>query len=209
MCKVAILETRGNLNSLINAFLEINVTPEVVRVNERWCEFSRLVVPGVGHIKDYSESLNNASFPSLFDDYVKNKQNRVLGICVGFQYFSRYSEEDVSAKCLSALPLDFVKLDNDNLIRIPHVGWNTLEFNNGRSFEHYFTHSYAATTNVNRVNSLVFQSSIFALTTYGSKFISFLRQGNIYGIQSHPEKSRIDGARFLNYFLNKTYHEKT
>jgi len=38
---------------------------------------------------------------------------------------------------------------------------------------------------------------VLALTSYGGRFISTIKQGNIYGIQFHPEKSGPAGLKLL------------
>ena len=201
--KIAILKTTGNLNSLVNAIADLSLKPFIVEVSENLAEYARLIIPGVGNIGSYSRSLSDFDTPHRLARYVENPANRLLGICVGFQYLSNFSEEEPSAQCCKLLPLSFSKFKTDSLKRVPHVGWNELRFSSNISKNHdqYFTHSYAAMRRPNEASLGVF--SEYALTDYQEKFISYCRLRNVYGIQSHPEKSRQEGLDFLNKFITE------
>ena len=91
-------------------------------------------------------------------------------------------------------------------IKVPHVGWNTLErtdrpsrlldglANGGRGLPPataYFTHSYAAPEGEGTV----------ALTTHGMPFASVVERDRVFGTQFHPEKSGTAGVRMLARFV--------
>lgn len=199
--RVAIIKTQGNISSLENALFNINASVEVFNPEEAWESHTRVILPGVGNISEYSAKLNNTDIPDKLNAFLQEKKNRILGICVGFQYLSQSSEEDTSARCLKVLPLVFTKLTSNCKLRVPHVGWNSLAFSDNHTENQYFTHSYAASLDLD-INKFAIKSTPdYSLTTYSEKFVSFLRKENVYGIQSHPEKSRIDGAKFLSNFL--------
>jgi len=81
---------------------------------------------------------------------------------------------------------------------VPHIGWNEIELSQSDSlFEgiknceyFYFVHSYA-------VFDLSDNDKVLALTSYCGNFISTIKQGNIYGVQFHPEKSGPAGLKLL------------
>lgn len=93
------------------------------------------------------------------------------------------------------------KLETDSRqIRVPHVGWNTVtfeedfgEFRGGDSADFYFDHSYAydAPTAAHRV----------AHCSHGRTFCAVIRRANLVAAQFHPEKSQSAGMRFLRSFL--------
>ena len=58
----------------------------------------------------------------------------------------------------------------------------------------YFIHSYHFELNTT-IDSI-------GLSNYGKEFVSFIKFKNIYGIQSHPEKSQLVGLNFLGNFVN-------
>ena len=84
--------------------------------------------------------------------------------------------------------------------KVPHMGWNDLKFEKDsdpvlrkiKEGEYvYFVHSYYADSD---------GSEIVAFTEYGKKIPAIVRQGNIYGMQFHPEKSGDTGERLLEAY---------
>lgn len=84
-------------------------------------------------------------------------------------------------------------------LKVPHVGWDTIEGLHAPLFEGvpdesyvYYVHSYAADL----------CPATIARTDYGRRFSAALRRDNFFGTQFHPEKSGATGARILQNFLN-------
>ena len=91
-------------------------------------------------------------------------------------------------------------------LKIPHVGWNTLDllnenpiFNNFNKAQsrYYFVHSYF----VNCKNS----ENVLSKTNYGFTFDSAIFKENIYGFQFHPEKSLKHGANLIKNFCEMKF----
>lgn len=200
--KTAVIRTQGNVASMSNSLEDLGVPYSVLSPGEEWESFNRVIMPGVGNILAYASLLNKHNFSERVYAYLKGTGNRVLGVCVGFQYLSLGSEESSAAECLGLFPITFSKFSGNKLIRIPHVGWNTLEYSDGVLKEQYFTHSYAAFVPQYGNNLALAEATEFAKSFHGEQFISFYRKDNIYGIQSHPEKSRQDGLEFISKFIN-------
>jgi glutamine amidotransferase len=84
--------------------------------------------------------------------------------------------------------------------KIPHMGWNELFVQKEtplfaglpRDFYLYFVHSYHAVTA---------EEYVIGRTWYGYEFVSAVQNGNIFGIQPHPEKSHDNGLRILKNFV--------
>ena len=77
--------------------------------------------------------------------------------------------------------------------RVPHVGWETVTFNNEllkeNSGDCYFTHSYGA------------NASDYVIAKCENKIVAAVQKNNIFGFQFHPEKSGIKGSsNKKNYF---------
>ena len=89
--------------------------------------------------------------------------------------------------------------DAGTRLKVPHVGWDTIEGLHAPLFEGvpdesyvYYVHSYAADL----------CPATIATTDYARRFSAALRRDNFYGTQFHPEKSGTTGARILQNFLN-------
>ena len=85
-------------------------------------------------------------------------------------------------------------------LKIPHIGWNALRFRGEASpiFKYinendcvYFVHSYFGTD---------CDDSVIATAEYGKELTAAVADGNIYGMQFHPEKSGKVGMNILRAF---------
>ena len=122
----------------------------------------------------------------------------LLGICLGMQLLFDSSEEG-DVDCLGLLPGRVRKLEGAPGIRVPHMGWNTLEavvesplldgVEAGASA--YFVHGYAAPVT----------GDCIAACTHGTRFAAMVQRRNVAGAQFHPERSASVGARLLANFL--------
>ena len=157
----------------------------------------RVIFPGVGEAASAMAYLHSRGL----DEVLLSLQQPVLGICLGMQLFCRYSEEN-DTNCLGIFDTE-VKLfqpdEQNQHLKVPHMGWNTLEQLQGPLFEGipeqswvYFVHSYYA--------SLAPQQTA-ATCHYGHPFAAALQKDNFYGVQFHPEKSGAAGQRILENFL--------
>ena len=85
-------------------------------------------------------------------------------------------------------------------MKIPHVGWNSLETTKAsRLLAHvengaqvYFTHSYAAPVT----------PECAAVTTHATRFAAAVERERIFGVQFHPEKSSAAGLQIVRNFLD-------
>ena len=124
----------------------------------------------------------------------------LLGICVGMQWLFEGSDEAPGVRGLGVLPGQIQRLDGDaeRRLKIPHVGWNALEFRKPARLlagldsgaQVYFTHSFAAPVT----------AACAAATTHANTFASAVEEGNVFGVQFHPEKSSDAGLQILAEF---------
>ena len=127
----------------------------------------------------------------------------VLGICLGMQLLGVSSTEDGLTEGLGLVKNTVTKLidSNEVSIKIPHVGFNRVQMpKESKLFDQisidasfYFVHSYAM--------QILDDSSKYATTTYGHKFVAAIESGQIFGTQFHPEKSQKSGLKVLEGFL--------
>ena len=122
-----------------------------------------------------------------------------LGICLGLQVLFESSEESPGVKGLGLLPGKILRLPGDRGLKIPHIGWNSLEVGTpgwllkGLEPEPYvyFVHSYY----------LQAQGDVVTSTAqYGCQIHAAVEQGNLAACQFHPEKS---GSTGLGNFAEK------
>lgn len=188
----------GNINSVYNSLSYLGFEPQIVTGDSEIEACSHLIVPGVG---SYAKAMSNISELGL-DVAIKKHvaQGRpLLGICLGMQILSTIGEEGGEVKGLGLIPgrvqiLDLVDLP------VPHVGWNSLQFNQDHALfarlkkhvDFYFVHSYFF--NVDNEND------VLAFTEYGKQFPAIVGHQNVVGIQFHPEKSQDNGLLLIENF---------
>ena len=164
----------------------------------------RIIFPGVGAAGKSMADLVDLGLDTLIKERF-SAGIPIMGICVGLQVLFDYSEEN-DTKCLGILP-GRVRLFPRNMpsesgvpYKIPHMGWNTLEFRDRHPLLEkiepksyvYFVHSYHV--------SECSPSQLVACTNYGVEFPAVVCFNNIVGVQFHPEKSSRIGLQLLSNF---------
>jgi glutamine amidotransferase len=157
----------------------------------------RVIFPGVGEAASAMAYLKERGL----DEVLCSLQQPVLGICLGLQLFCRHSEEG-DTTCLGIFDVEVKRFSGMNgTLKVPHMGWNTLENTRGTLFKDlsaepyvYFVHSFYAETN----------QYTSASCRYGETFSAALQRNNFYAVQFHPEKSGLTGQRILQQFLRLT-----
>lgn len=189
----------GNLKNVQKAFLAIGQEVVISSELEVIAQADALILPGVGAFKQAMETLCATGMSECIKTHVR--QNKpLLGICLGMQLLFEKSYEHGECEGLGLLPGEVVYFDGkDEALKIPHMGWNTLEITQRMPlFEDvsqesyaYFVHSYHVKTEADVVS---------AWTTYGARVPVAVQQGCIYGMQYHPEKSSDAGLKMLENF---------
>ena len=149
--------------------------------------------------------MSNLKKLKIYNSLKKYLQNNgsYLGICVGMQILSDEGYEDKITKGLGVISGKIRRFKNKNLI-VPHMGWNSIKLKKENSIisknldnkDFYFVHSY--------IYENIKNSNILAVTKYGKNFPSIVANGNIYGVQFHPEKSHKNGLRLIKNFIYKS-----
>jgi glutamine amidotransferase len=208
--KITIIDfASGNLNALVKKLSDFGYDSEYTSDPNAVEKASFLMIPGVGHFKTAMGNLTNNNLPVILTEKVINQKTPVIGICLGMQLFSNYSEEG-SAHGLGWIDAETRLLRfTDQKVKVPHIGWNNICWNDNKDFytqeqidhRYYFVHSYHVMCN----NS----NDILSLTEYGNvEFCSSIKHDNIIGFQFHPEKSHKKGMKMLAMaidYLNNNY----
>ena len=163
------------------------------------------VLPGVGAFGNCIEKLEKSTLIPFILNWIK-KENPTLGICLGMQILFQSSEELGNHNGLGILEgkISSLKINNsNNNIRVPHVGWNKIKFEEdfnlfkkNEEADFYFAHSYCFENHKNNYN--------LASCLHGKRFSAAIKNNNLIGVQFHPEKSQTSGIKFLKSFLNKS-----
>ena len=191
----------GNLASVINAFAKVGVDATLESDPTKLSQYDKLILPGVGAFGDAMEHLKENGMDKAVITYAKTGKP-LLGICLGMQLLFESSEEFGAHKGLGLIPgevLAFNENKFDHPQKVPHMGWNELFvqeetplFDNlKKDFYLYFVHSYHAVCD---------DAYAIGKTHYGYEFVSAVQNGNIYGIQPHPEKSHENGLKIIENF---------
>ena len=193
----------GNLHSVYKAFKRVGAEVSVIDSPLGIDKYDKIILPGVGDFKKGMINLKSAGFIETINKQVIENKIPILGICLGMQLMTSYSEEgDVEGlDLIKAKTIHFKNLGIPDDLKIPHIGWNNIincasvELLSGCDNEMvYFIHSYAVICN-NPVN-------VICETNYGITFHSGIQKENIYGLQFHPEKSHKAGLQILKNFIN-------
>ena len=198
----------GNLRSAAKA-LELVAGNKEVFVTadpEKLVKADYIVLPGVGAFGDCREGLYGVDgMVEALEQRVIDQARPFLGICVGMQLMASLGIEFGEHKGLGWIEgvVKEISLEDPSL-KIPHMGWNTLELKTAGSNhpvtedideqDHaYFVHSYACFP--------ADQAHIMVETNYSTPITAVVGRDNLVGTQFHPEKSQAVGLRLLENFL--------
>lgn len=190
----------GNLKNVYNALKYLNIPSKISNEISEIKASDKLILPGVGAFNKAMYNLNDMGLTDVIKDKV-NKGTPLLGICLGMQMIFEKGYENGECDGLGFIDGQVKILEPKEKVKIPHIGWNRLEYNNQNdlikgleedSFV-YYVHSYAATN--------VKDENLIGFSNYGGiKVPSIVCNDNIYGTQFHPEKSGEVGLRILKNF---------
>jgi len=189
----------GNLRSVSKALEAAGARVELVDDPARFNVLDAVVVPGVGSFGDCAGNLRSTG---MWDPLVEWLQagRPYLGICLGYQLLFETSEESPGVQGLGVLPGKVVRFPTATSLKVPHMGWNTLDDTRGALYNalagtpsFYFVHSYYPVP--------ADPTMVSATCTYGEPFAASVSQGSLHAVQFHPEKSQSTGLALLRNFL--------
>ena len=190
----------GNIKSVEKAINYLGSECTITRDPDVILNADGVILPGVGSFGDAMGKLENYGLIPVINQ-VAEKGIPFIGICLGLQLLFDESEESPGVKGLSLLKGKIKRFPSDMGLKVPQIGWNSLEYDNpGKLFEGisegsyvYFVHSYYLEAED--------KSIVKASSEYGVKFHASVELGNIFACQFHPEKSSDVGLKILSNFL--------
>lgn len=189
----------GNLKSVEKALQALHQEVLVSRDSSEILAADKVILPGVG---SFGDAMSNLDKFGLVDTIKKVADNNtpLLGICLGLQLFFERSDETPGAEGLNILKGEILRIPPKEGLKIPHMGWNSLEINpEARLFKGIPNHSY-----VYFVHSYYLKAAdekiVAASTEYSTHIHASVEKGNIFACQFHPEKSSDVGLQILKNF---------
>lgn len=194
----------GNLFSLSRSLAYVGADVCVTGDREKIKRAEKIILPGVGAFGDAINKLRAACLDEVLVSEAK-KGKPILGICLGMQLLFDKSFEYGEHTGLGLIKGEICPIADkiEKNLKVPHIGWNSLEFTEKKSelFKYihdgdfvYFVHSYYAAD---------CEESVIANADYGAKLTAAVQNGNVYGCQFHPEKSGKTGLAILRAFCEK------
>ena len=198
---IAILDyDAGNIKSVEKAVQLLGQEVTITRDRREVLNADKVILPGVGAFGDAMGKIRQYGLYEVIHEVVE-QGTPFLGICLGLQLLFERSEESPGVEGLGILKGEILRIPETPGLKIPHMGWNSLEFrNNGRLFENlpeesyvYFVHSYYLRAADEKI--------VTAVTEYGTQIHASVEQGNVFACQFHPEKSSDAGIQILKNFV--------
>lgn len=195
--RVALVDAGGaNIGSVLFALQRLGVEATLTGDARLIREADRVILPGVSTAAMVMGRLRELDLVET----LRSLERPLLGVCVGMQLLYEGSEEG-DVECLGLIPGKVAKLPASSAIRVPHMGWNTLQPLHESPLcegieagdRAYFVHGYAAPVTTDCVLS----------SDHGHAFAAVAQRGRVAGAQFHPERSAEVGARLLRNFLER------
>ncbi len=190
----------GNIKSVEKALQFLGQDVILTRDREKILRADKVILPGVGSFGDAMEKLHAYQLVDVIKEVVENK-TPFLGICLGLQLLFERSDEAPGVEGLGILKGEIRHIPEDCGLKIPHIGWNSLDFpNKGKLFKGigegayvYFVHSYYLRAKDPKI--------VVATTEYGTTIDASVEQEHVFACQFHPEKSSDVGLKILKNFV--------
>ena len=182
----------GNIKSVEKALLYLGQDVKVTRDKNVILSADRVILPGVGAFGDAMGKLRSYGLEEVIKEVV-SQGTPFLGICLGLQLLFEDSDETPGVKGLGLLPGSIRRIPDKEGLKIPHMGWNSLDIREGHPYV-YFVHSYYL--------SAKREEDVAATTFYSTKIHASVEHDNIFACQFHPEKSSEVGLKILDNFIH-------
>ena len=197
----------GNIRSVEKALSYLGEKTVVSRDPDILKSVDKVILPGVGSFGQAMENLHRYELVPVIRDMIEDGKP-FLGICLGLQLLFESSEESPGAEGLGILKGKILKIPSSPGLKIPHMGWNSLQLrNNGRLFRNipqdtyvYFVHSYYLQAQEPEI--------VKAVTGYGTEIHASVEKDNVFACQFHPEKSGKYGLEILKNFAELGREER-
>ena len=190
----------GNIRSVEKALILLGQDVKVTGDRNEILAADKVILPGVGAFGDAMATIRERGLEEVIRQVV-DKGTQFIGICLGLQLLFERSDEAPGVKGLGILKGEILKIPEQEGMKIPHMGWNSLHLeHNGRLFRGigegayvYFVHSYYLKAEDEEI--------VKASTEYCTHIHASVEKDNVFACQFHPEKSSDVGLHILKNFV--------
>ena len=197
---IAILDyDAGNIRSVEKALQHLGEETILTHDFREIQKADKVILPGVGAFGDAMEHLKHYELDRAIKEVIA-MDKPFLGICLGLQLLFESSDETPGVEGLGILKGNILRIPEEEGLKIPHIGWNSLEFpREGRLFQDlpadpyvYFVHSYYLQAQEPQI--------VTATCEYGVHIHASVEKNQVFACQFHPEKSGKVGLKILKNF---------
>ena len=191
----------GNLGSMVNMFKRIGVKANIEAEPEVIGRAEKLLLPGVGAFDSAMTCINSVPrLREVLDHKALVERVPILGVCLGMQLLTRSSEEG-ALPGLGWIPGVTSRFPKQEGLKVPHMGWNVVSVPQANPLlpacteeqRFYFVHSYKVVPDDPTIS--------IGTANHGGEFCAAFQQGNVFGVQFHPEKSHRFGMELMRRFV--------
>ena len=190
----------GNIRSVEKALILLGQDVKVTGDRNEILAADKVILPGVGAFGDAMATIRERGLEEVIRQVV-DKGTQFIGICLGLQLLFERSDEAPGVKGLGILKGEILKIPEQEGMKIPHMGWNSLHLeHDGRLFRGigegayvYFVHSYYLKAEDEEI--------VKASTEYCTHIHASVEKDNVFACQFHPEKSSDVGLHILKNFV--------
>ena len=191
----------GNRRSVEKALEHVGARAAITRDHDLLAKADGLVVPGVGAFPRAMRNLNELGLSGVIVERAA-AGTPLLGICLGMQVLFERSVEFEPTTGLGLIAGEVTRLQSGGL-RLPHIGWNRVEFVRSSPLTELLP---AGGAHFYHVHSLAVRPAddddVLAVSDYGERFVTAVQRGAVFGVQFHPEKSSTHGLALLRNFAS-------
>ncbi len=189
----------GNRRSVEKALQRVGAETTITRDHDELRAADGVVLPGVGAFPAAMGTIHELQLDRVLVD-VAESGTPLFGSCMGMQLLFDASEEQGGSAGLGILPGVVKRLDAHGQ-NLPHIGWSAVSVDRDSPITEdlpdpyflYHVHSYAPVP--------VDEDVVLGEAEYGDRFAAVVGSGNVFGAQSHPEKSSSHGLSLLRNFV--------
>jgi glutamine amidotransferase len=191
----------GNRRSVEKALQRVGARTLMTRDHDELRAADGILLPGVGAFPAAMRTIRELGLDDVLRDCA-GRGTPLFGSCMGMQLLFEDSEEHGGAEGLGLLRGSIKRLDSHGQ-NLPHIGWSEVRWVRENPLRDglpdpihlYHVHTFAPHP--------ADEEAVLGVAEYGETFATVVALGNIYGAQSHPEKSSAHGLGLLANFTKR------